>query len=109
MHALAAASKTVSGGESFIIFPEGTRYKGEEGGIGEFKEGAFLIATRAKVPVVPVAISGARAIYEGHGNIMTPTHVKITILPPVDTETMSRAEKKQLPEAARQAIYACLN
>jgi hypothetical protein len=40
---------------------------------------------------------------------MTPTHVKITILPPVDTETMSRAEKKQLPEAARQAIYACLN
>jgi 1-acyl-sn-glycerol-3-phosphate acyltransferase len=109
MHALAAASKTVSGGDSFIIFPEGTRYKGEEGGIGEFKEGAFLIATRAKVPVVPVAISGARAIYEGHGNIMTPTHVKITIMPPVDTETMSRAEKKQLPEAARQAIYACLN
>ena len=24
-------------GKSFVIFPEGTRYKGEEGGAGEFK------------------------------------------------------------------------
>jgi 1-acyl-sn-glycerol-3-phosphate acyltransferase len=109
MHSLTAATKIVDSGKSFIIFPEGTRYKGEEGGIGEFKNGAFLIATRAKAMVVPVAITNARAIYEGHNNIMTPTHITITILPPIETSAMGRAEKKQLPEAVQQAIIARLS
>ena len=40
------------GGESFVIFPRGTRYKGEEGGVGEFKAGAFRIAIKTGAPVV---------------------------------------------------------
>lgn len=108
MRALGEATDIVAGGKSFIIFPEGTRYKGEEGGIGEFKNGAFRIALKTGVPVVPVAIRGARAIYEGHRHIMTPSHVTVRILPPVETAGMSRAEQKQLPEATRQAILAKL-
>lgn len=108
MRALGDATDIVSGGQSFIIFPEGTRYKGEEGGIGEFKNGAFRIALKTGAPVVPVAITGARAIYEGHHHIMNPTHVTVRILPPVETAAMSRAEQKQLPEATRQAILAKL-
>ena len=34
------ATAIVESGRSFIIFPEGTRYKGEDGGAGEFKAGA---------------------------------------------------------------------
>lgn len=108
MRALGEATDTVAGGKSFIIFPEGTRYKGEEGGIGEFKAGAFRIAVKTGVPVVPVAITGARAIYEGHRNIMTPSSVTIRILPPVETASMTRAEQKQLPQATQQAILARL-
>ena len=58
------ATAIVESGRSFIIFPEGTRYKGEEGGAGEFKAGAFRIAVKTGAPVVPVAISGARGLFE---------------------------------------------
>lgn len=106
VRALNAASAIVGSGKSFTIFPEGTRYKGEEGGVGEFKAGAFRIATKAGAPIVPVAITGARALFEGHGNIATPGRVNIKILPPIQTQGMARAEQKQLPDAARQTILA---
>ena len=61
VRALNDATAIVESGKSFVIFPEGTRYKGEEGGAGEFKAGAFRIAVKTGAPVVPVAITGARA------------------------------------------------
>ena len=90
----------------FIIFPEGTRYKGEEGGAGEFKAGAFRIAVKTGAPVVPVAISGARGLFEARGNRATPGTVYVRVLPPIQTADMSRAEQKQLPDAVRQTILA---
>ena len=93
-------------GESLLIFPEGTRYKGEEGGAGEFKQGAFRIAVKTGAPVVPVAITGARALFENNGNLCHPGTVRIRVLPPIQTAGMSRAEQKQLPDAVRQTILA---
>ena len=93
-------------GMAFGIFPEGTRYKGEEGGAGEFKAGAFRIAVKTGAPVVPVAISGARGLFEAHGNRATPGTVYVRVLPPIRTAGMSRAEQKQLPDAVRQTILA---
>ena len=93
-------------GDSLIIFPEGTRYKGEEGGAGEFKAGAFRIAVKTGAPVVPVAISGARGLFEARGNRATPGTVYVRVLPPIQTAGMSRAEQKQLPDAVRQTILA---
>ena len=49
--ALNDATAIVESGKSFVIFPEGTRYKGEEGGAGEFKAGAFRIAVKTGAPV----------------------------------------------------------
>ena len=106
--ALNDATAIVQSGRSFIIFPEGTRYKGEEGGAGEFKNGAFRIAVKTGVPVVPVAISGARALFEAHGNRAVPGPVRIRVLPPIRTAGMSKAEQKQLPDAVRQTILAQL-
>ena len=98
----------VESGKSFVIFPEGTRYKGEEGGAGEFKAGAFRIAVKTGAPVVPVAITGARALFENNGNLCHPGSVHIKVLPPIRTAGMSKAEQKQLPDAVRQAILAQL-
>ena len=98
----------VESGRSFVIFPEGTRYKGEEGGAGEFKAGAFRIAIKTGVPVVPVAISGARGLFEGHGLRATPGDIRVRILPAIQTAGMSKAEQKQLPDAVRQTILAQL-
>ena len=48
--ALNDATAIVESGKSFVIFPEGTRYKGEEGGAGEFKAGAFRIGHQDRCP-----------------------------------------------------------
>lgn len=106
VRALNDATAIVESGRSFVIFPEGTRYKGEEGGAGEFKAGAFRIAVKTGAPVVPVAISGARGLFEAHGNRATPGTVYVRVLPPIQTADMSRAEQKQLPDAVRQTILA---
>lgn len=42
---------------SVLLFPEGTRSK--DGKLGEFKRGAFLLASKAGKAIVPVAIVGA--------------------------------------------------
>ena len=108
VRALNDATAIVESGRSFVIFPEGTRYKGEEGGVGEFKSGAFRIAVKTGAPVVPVALTGARALFENNGNRCHPGRVRICILPPIQTAGMSKAEQKQLPEAVRQTILAQL-
>ena len=106
--ALNDATAIVESGRSFVIFPEGTRYKGEEGGAGEFKAGAFRIAVKTSAPVVPVAVTGARALFEANGNRCRPGSVRIKIMPPIQTAGMSKAEQKQLPDAVRQSILAAL-
>ena len=108
---MAVISQTVEAckqGKTLLIFPEGTRYKGEEGGVGEFKNGAFRIAVKTSVPVVPVAMTGARALFEANGNRCRPGSVRIKIMSPIQTAGMSKAEQKQLPDAVRQSILAAL-
>ena len=90
------------------LLGEGTRYKGEEGGAGEFKAGAFRIAVKTSAPVVPVAVTGARALFEANGNRCRPGSVRIKIMSPIQTAGMSKAEQKQLPDAVRQSILAAL-
>lgn len=109
LQALKDAAGVVKEGDSFTIFPEGTRYKGQEGGAGEFKAGAFRIAIKTGSPVVPVAISGARALYEGHSGIVYPGSVRVTILPAIQTAGMKKEEQTQLPQAVRQNILAALS
>jgi 1-acyl-sn-glycerol-3-phosphate acyltransferase len=52
------AVKYLAEGLSFAVYPEGTR--SQDGRLLPFKKGAFLIAIRAGVPVVPVSIVGAQ-------------------------------------------------
>jgi len=47
-------------GTSLIVFAEGTLRR--QTGLGPFRGGAFQVAAQADVPVVPVAIRGARAV-----------------------------------------------
>ncbi len=51
------------GGASPVFFPEGTFDR--QPGLREFRLGAFLVSTRAGLPVVPVGIRGARSILRG--------------------------------------------
>ena len=108
MQSLNEAIGLVERGYSVTIFPEGTRTKGAEGTLGEFKAGAFRIATKTGAPLVPVAITGSRDIMENNNGWMKPAKVTIRILPPIETAQLSRAEVKELPGITAQQIQAHL-
>ena len=104
MEAMRQAQALVQAGESVVVFPEGTRSKGDA--MGEFKAGAFRIACKAGAPVVPVAIDGSYKIMEANHNLMKPAHVNITILPPVETAGLGRTAQHELAAQVAQAIAA---
>lgn len=81
-------------GHSILIFPEGTRSKGE--GIGEFKSGFMRIAKDAGVPIVPIAIHGTSYIMEKNNNKIRPAHVKVQVLTPYDVEFIKETDAKTL-------------
>lgn len=105
--ALKQAENTLKEGYSFIVFPEGTRSKSDE--VGEFKGGAVRIATKTKVPVVPVVISGTYRALEGNGYKLQKTHVKLAILPPIPTDGLTREEQKALPGRLEELVRTAKN
>lgn len=105
VQALMDATRMVKGGKSMIIFPEGTRSKG--GPAREFKGGAFKIATRTKVPVVPITIDGSYTLFEQRMRIH-PGTIYVTIHPPVSTEGLTREQQKALPQEIEQIVLSAL-
>lgn len=89
-------------GYSQIIFPEGTRSRGEQ--LGEFKPGSFKLATKAGVPIVPVTIKGSYKIMEANGGLIKPAVVEMFISEPIPTAGLSKVETEQLPEKVRNII-----
>jgi long-chain acyl-CoA synthetase len=59
--ALRLARRALEAGRPILIHPEGTRTK--SGALGPFRAGAALLAIEAGVPLVPVKIEGAFAVY----------------------------------------------
>lgn len=108
MESITRCVKQLAGGSSMIIFPEGTRSRSDA--IGEFKGGAFRIASHAKVPVVPVTIDGTYRAMEQNptGWLITPTEVRVTFHPPIETGGLSREALRELPERTRSIIASGL-
>ena len=102
MEAMRDAEALLKHGESMVVFPEGTRSRGDH--MNEFKSGAFKMACKAKVPVVPVAIDGSYRVMEANGGLMKPAHIRLIILPPIETASLDRAGQRALPELVAQQI-----
>ena len=57
LSAIKNSLKILKQNKPLVIFPEGTRNKdGEEGALGQLHSGAVVIASMAKVPIVPIVI-----------------------------------------------------
>ncbi len=98
--------KQLKAGHSLVIFPEGTRSKGTK--MGEFKSASFKLATKAGVPIVPVTIDGSYKIMENQNNWIKPSHVKLTIHPPIATKGLSKEELEQIPNQVYKQIASAL-
>lgn len=83
------------------IFPEGTRNRTEEP-LLEFKNGAFKIATKAKVPIVVVAMKNAGMVKKNFPWKSTRIDVKIVDVIPV--EEVEKGRTAELSERARKAM-----
>jgi len=87
-----------------IIFPEGTRSK--DGKLADFKRGAFMLASRSKKPIVPIAIIGSSDVLpKGTLRIKTKSTVKVIINAPVENNGESgRSDEKVLMSKVHSII-----
>jgi len=89
-------------GQSIVFFPEGTFTSFP--GLQPFRMGAFVTAARSNVPVVPVAISGARSIVRGSHWFPYRGRIRVTVCPPVWPQGTGWDVALNLRNAARRAI-----
>jgi 1-acyl-sn-glycerol-3-phosphate acyltransferase len=99
---LDVAANKIKSGVSVLIFPEGTRSR--DGKIRPFKKGGFVLAIDSGVPIVPVVITGTRAIMPKGKFRIYPGHVSMVIHKPIDTAAYSRETKEALMESVRRVI-----
>jgi 1-acyl-sn-glycerol-3-phosphate acyltransferase len=71
----------VSEGTSLIIYAEGTR--SPDGFVHRFKAGSFLLALEAGLTIVPLSISGSRAVMRKGQLTTSPGHVTFYVHEPV--------------------------
>jgi len=100
------ATDALKAGQSFLIYPEGTR--SPDGRLQEFKKGAVVMAIKAGVPIVPMACSGAHRIMEKHSLVIHPGEIVVEFLEPIDASRYSLEDRDQLNEHIRQAMAAGL-
>jgi 1-acyl-sn-glycerol-3-phosphate acyltransferase len=102
MASIDEAAASIRRGNSFLIFPEGTRSRTSE--LLPFKKGGFIMAIKAQAPIVPVAVSGGRSSMQKGSWLVRPVMVDVRIGEPVETTGYSVDDRDQLIEIVRTRI-----
>ncbi|MBM3250377.1 MAG: 1-acyl-sn-glycerol-3-phosphate acyltransferase [Candidatus Omnitrophica bacterium] len=97
------ASAWLRRGISVVFFPEGTR--SNDSAVGEFQNGAFKLAIKEKVPILPILIKGTRdAIPKGSWRFTTRISCLIKVLPPIETFEYPPSDYSRLRDLARAQL-----
>ncbi|UCC26138.1 MAG: 1-acyl-sn-glycerol-3-phosphate acyltransferase [Gemmatimonadales bacterium] len=91
-------------GAVVVMFPEGTRTR--DGHLLPFKKGAFILAAQSQVPLVPVGISGSRAVMPKGSWRVKSGKIRLRIGEPIPTEGLGEDARDRLLREARSAIGA---
>ena len=75
-----AAARSLAAGHSLLVYPEGTT--SADGAIGDFKDGAFIVAVTSQVPILPVAIHGTGSVWPPGRAAIHSGQVQIVVGPP---------------------------
>jgi 1-acyl-sn-glycerol-3-phosphate acyltransferase len=101
--ALIKAQRVLEQKCSVMIFPEGTRTL--DGRVRQFTDGAFHLAIKAKVPILPLVIEGSRdCIPKNSWKFGKPSDIFLKVLPPVDTSSMTVKDVPTLNAQIRMII-----
>ena len=98
------AGRRIRGGDSVLIFPEGTRTR--DGQLGAFKKGGFHLAMEAGVPIVPIALRGTRALMPRGSLRVKSGEVSVIIGKPIPTSGLTVEDRPALIQRVRDAIAA---
>jgi 1-acyl-sn-glycerol-3-phosphate acyltransferase len=99
----AACERALAAGSSVFFFPEGTR--SETGRLRPFKPGAFALALKLGLPLLPVAINGTRrALPKGSLNFSRGRQIRLTVLEEIPPQRYAGLSAEALAEEVRGLI-----
>jgi 1-acyl-sn-glycerol-3-phosphate acyltransferase len=102
-HMYAACEKHIKRGSSVYLFPEGTR--STTGKMRAFKEGAFVLAKRQRIAVLPIVINGSKnAVPKNSLNFHGRTNVHVEILDEIPAESYDETTVSELTQKVRELI-----
>jgi len=100
------AAATIARGKSIIVYPEGTRTT--TGDLLRFKNGAFFIAVRSGLPILPTAIEGSFQAWLPGARIIRGGPVTVAIGAPLSTQNLTVADAPRLRDQTRATIETTL-
>jgi len=106
MRSIERGAASIRAGNSFLIFPEGTRSRTAD--LLPFKKGGFIMAIQAQAPIVPIAVQGGRASMRKGSWIIRPVTVSIRIGAPIESAGMTLGRRDELIATTRERITALL-
>ncbi len=87
---MAACGEALESGSSILIFPEGTRSL--DGELRDFRHGAFTLALRHHVPILPIVLDGTVDALPKHGVVSPGADIVIQVLDPIAVDGFSDVE-----------------
>ncbi len=101
---LARAAAKVRSGRSVVVFAEGTRSR--DGNLQPLKKGAFHLAQQAGVPLLPVTVSGSRAVLPKGSWLPRPGRIDVAVGSPLAPPPPGAGVGAAALEAAAAALRA---
>lgn len=103
---LEKATEAIKNGQSFLIYPEGTR--SPDGRLQEFKKGTAVMAIKAGVPLVPVACSNAHRIMKKRSLRIYAGEILVEFLAPIDSTQYKVEQRDDLNQRLHDELAAGL-
>jgi 1-acyl-sn-glycerol-3-phosphate acyltransferase len=103
---LEKATEALKSGQSFLIYPEGTR--SPDGRLQEFKKGTAVMAIKAGVALVPIACSNAHRIMKKRELKIYPGEILVEFLTPIDSTQYTLDQREALSQRLHDELAAGL-
>ncbi len=106
MQVIINVTKEVQKGRNYLIFAEGTRSK-KGNHVGSFKGGSFKAATKARCPIVPVALIDSFKPFDT--NTIKPVTVQVHFLKPLTYEEYKDMKTTEIAALVEERIQRVID